>query len=125
MSPSEKDIMETSLGKIHVPGFDQMKDELPNKALCLQAMANLEIAAALYGKNQPTQKMILREMIRLGSNLSPTSQKVVNENIHRLKDDGHVVYKEGYEPNRDGGRGGPTSPWRTRYVADHLKNLLT
>ena len=116
------------IGELTIPGWDEMMEEQPNKARTLQAMANLEIRAAVYGEEPPKQKTILEEMNRLGADLSPTSVKVVSENIHALIDEGHVVYKMDYQSRKgqEGrGRGGPTSPWRTRYITRYLKRTLS
>jgi hypothetical protein len=117
---------------VHVEGWDNMygNERTRNRALTLQAMANLE--AKMYTQQQkgpPTQQEIIEELIALGGTLSITSVYQVNKNIKRLMKDGHIVYRtDTREPEESGkktrGRGGPTSPWATQYVYPLIKSIL-
>jgi len=120
---NKENIISTELGDIFVPGWAAMLRQNKNRALTLRAMINLEIKQYLYGHAAPTQLAILEESIRIGADLSPTSQKSTSGHIKHLIDDEHVVYRTAYKsPER--GRGGPTSPWMTRYVSSMLANFL-
>lgn len=98
--------MDTILNPIAVPGWDQLKAEHPTRALVLQALTNLELGYYFGLKPAlPTRKEILGEAIRLGANLSPTSQQAIQRHLDELAESGHVL-------KTDKGK----SPWRSRYV---------
>jgi hypothetical protein len=120
-----KNMMQTIRGQLEIPGWDELQEKHPTRALVLQAMINLELRAAFDGHESPKQTTILAEVNRLGGKLSPKSVKIINEHIHNLIDQGYVVYKPGSKSNEGRrGRGGPASPWRTKYVAPYLRSLL-
>lgn len=98
--------MDTILNPITVPGWEQLQAEHPTQALTLQALTNLELAYYQGQKPQrPTRKQILAEVIRLGGNISATSQQTVQRHLDELAESGHVL-----KDNKG------KSPWRSRYV---------
>lgn len=111
---------------VRVDGWSSMIEvkRTKNRAFTLQAMANLEVRMFTKGGPPPTQETIMQEAIRLGATLSPKSIQQISRNIHKLIEDGHVIYVADEEERPERGRGGPTSPWRTQYIYPLVKNLL-
>lgn len=98
--------MDTILNPIDVPGWQELKREHPTRALVLQALTNLELGYYLGQRPAlPTRRAILTEAIRLGAELSPTSQQTVQRHLEELAESGHVI-------RMPTGR----SPWRSRYL---------
>lgn len=98
--------MDTILNTIAVPGWEQLLAEHPTRARVLQALTNLELGYYFGQKpGQPTRKAILAEAIRLGADLSPTSEEAVQRHLDELVESGHAV-------KLLKGR----SPWRSRYL---------
>jgi hypothetical protein len=121
---------------VYVKGWDKMVADHPTRAAVLQALANLQIKAALANGPLPTQKIILLEIIecglrlangrRLSITISASSVKEVNRHInHHLIPGGYIVTRDDYEQNNTGGRGGPSAPWTvvsiSRYIKDRMK----
>lgn len=98
--------MDTILNPIAVPGWKELLAEHPTRARVLQALTNLELGY-YFGLNSalPTRRTILAEAIRLGADLSPTSQQAVQRHLDELAESGHVVKVEKGK-----------SPWRSRYL---------
>lgn len=122
------DVMSTDLGDIYIPGLADLYHSGNSVAVTLEAMINLEIRQYLKGQGPPTQSMILEETIRLGSELSPKSQKSISHNIIKLIELGHVTYREGAAPDEAKksrrGRGGKSTPWHTVYVRNLVSQAL-
>jgi hypothetical protein len=98
--------MDTILNPIAVPGWEQLLAEHPTRAWVLQALTNLELGFYFGLKSGlPTRKAILAEAIRLGADISPTSEAAVQRHLDELAESGHAI-------KADKGR----SPWRSRYV---------
>jgi hypothetical protein len=98
--------MDTILNPIAVPGWAQLLAEHPTRARVLQALTNLELGFYFSIKdNLPTRKAILTEAIRLGADISPTSQQTVQRHLDELAESGHVIKVVAGK-----------SPWRSRYL---------
>ena len=118
---------------IHVEGWDKMlqSPKTRSRALTLQALCNLELGTALGASPPPTQQAILEEVRRLQKKmgvkqLGPNSIYQIERNIKSLLKDKHIFYKEGIPPKkRKVGRGGPSSPWASRYVYPLIHEMLT
>ena len=115
------EIGENQYHEISVPGWEELLDKHSTWAFTLQGMANLEYRQATLGNPAPTQQDILKEVRRLQRQngykvLGVKSGYMIQKAIKKLIDLGHVHPKTGYETNRKGGRGGPASPWVTKYI---------
>jgi hypothetical protein len=111
--------MDTILNPIAVPGWEQLKTEHPTRARVLQALTNLELGFYFGLKpGLPTRKAILVEAIRLGADVSPTSQQTVQRHLDELADSGHVIKVDQGTPSATpkGRPRGRKSPWRSRYL---------
>jgi hypothetical protein len=98
--------MDTILNPVAVPGWAQLLAEHPTRAWVLQALTNLELGYYFNLKpTLPTRKAILEEAIRLGADLSPTSEQTVQRHLDELAEAGHAI-------KLDKGK----SPWRSRYL---------
>ncbi len=114
------DVVGTKIGDIRIPGLGEMRRLHMTRAIVLQAMVELEVEAILGEGEYPTQISILERSIKLGSGLSPKSQKAVNVHIMNLMQDDYVVYRTpGHKRVR-----GKSSPWRPSCVSRMLKNNL-
>lgn len=98
--------MDTILNPVAVPGWTQLTTEHPTRAWVLQALTNLELGYYLGQRPAlPTRQAILAEAIRLGADLSPTSQQTVQRHLEELAESGHVIRMPKSR-----------SPWRSRYL---------
>jgi DNA-binding transcriptional ArsR family regulator len=98
--------MDTILNPLFIPGWNQLLADHPTRARVLQALTNLELGHYMGQKPAlPTRKTILAEAIRLGADISPTSQQTVQRHLDELAEAGHVI-------KVDKGK----SPWRSRYL---------
>ncbi|MBE7473159.1 MAG: hypothetical protein DPW09_33295 [Anaerolineae bacterium] len=98
--------MDTILNPVAVPGWKELLAEHPTRARVLQALTNLELGYYFGLKPAlPTRKAILAEAIRLGADISPSSQQTVQRHLDELAESGHVIKVEKGK-----------SPWRSRYL---------
>ncbi|MFC1976534.1 hypothetical protein ACFLXQ_09060 [Chloroflexota bacterium] len=108
---------------IPVEGWEAMVNspKTRSRALTLQALCNLELKAAVGAHHTPRQDDILAEVQRLQREMGVEPLKrspfQIQKNLQKLKKEKHVFYKEGIPAKPEGRqRGGPTSPWASRYV---------
>lgn len=123
--------MVTILGRelnLDVPDWEAMlrSEKMRNRALTLQAMANLEIKMVTNMARAPGQRDILREVQRLQKQrdwpvFSNNSKWQIQKNILTLIEEGHVISLDHEERQ---GKRGPHSPWRTVYIFPLLQNAL-
>jgi hypothetical protein len=98
--------METIVSPVAVPGWVELTEQHPTRALVLRALTDLELkfyCGDLAG--MPTRRLILAEAIRLGAKLSVTSLQTAQRHLDALVESGHAVKL-------------PTgkAPWRSRYL---------
>lgn len=103
---------------VYVPGYDELRQESPIRALTLRAFVRCELK-----QGAPRKEDVLTEMIALGANLSKKSATTVLRHINALVEANHIIKEnDGGDGNKGVGRGNKTRPWRSRYVSRTLIN---